>query len=95
MAWVLRVTPLPWPKPTGTLIIRISYCSIVWSVKLPLQSLSDRLKNEVALCGELLELSLIHDVWEPTHDIPANGTCMFSISSYMENWNSMCDSVYI
>ena len=52
--------------------------------------LSDRLKSEVALCGELLELSMIHDTWKPAHGIPASGTCICHVSSGKENWNNIC-----
>ena len=71
----------------------ICSCSIVWYVTLPLYiyiCLSDRLKSEVALCGELLELSMIHDTWKPAHGIPASGTCICHVSSGKENWNNIC-----
>ena len=53
-------------------------------------ALSDRLKSEVALCGEHLELSMIHDTWKPAHGIPASGTCICHVSSGKENWNNIC-----
>ena len=47
-------------------------------------SLSDRLKSEVALCGELLESSMIHNIWKPAHGIPTSGTCICHVSRCME-----------
>ena len=72
--WGIRPTTGHYGCPM--MMMMISSCSIVWSVTLPLLSISDRLKSEVALCGALLELSMIHDIWEPAHVIPARGACL-------------------